>query len=283
MKYTSINSVLYNLSLSVDESQFDETRFREFALQGYRKMESYHKYTTTLCLVPIVDHKGTIPGDAVHIIQIAYKNSFTAQDITLIKQMLGIDQDPTVADPDAIAMDVFTATFGGITGWHPMRPSSNSFLGTITADETVFPNINLFGRNIDHCTDCTHEYSVDHTYCMTTTLNDGLVYVAYLGYAKDADGNYLIPDEENLKESLYHYCMYRYHLSKPADKANETRLGFHLKQYEVLKAKAQANLNQPTVDEMENIKNMTTRLVPRAYQFESLFSKLTNKESGRIL
>lgn len=278
MKYTSINSVLYNLSLSVDEPMFDETRFLEYALQGYRKMESAHKYVTETCLVAVTEHKATVPPNAVHIIQVAYKDPLTQSDLESLKELLGIDEEPTIANPDNLARNAYNATIRGITGWRPMKPSSNSFLSTVTETESIFPN-SVYTVPTEQCVGCTHEYSIDPSMCMTTTLKQGLAYIAYLTWAQDDKGNYLIPDDENLKEALSHYCLYRYHLSKIPTRENEARLMFHLKQYELLKAKAQASLNQPTVDQMENIKNMTTRLVPRGYRFDAFFSGLTNKEN----
>lgn len=278
MKYISINSVLYNLSLSVDESTFDETRFLEYALQGYRKMESSHKYIPEACLIAVSEHKATVPSNAVHIIQAAYKATLSDDDLASMRQLLGIDEEPTIADPDNLATMALDATLRGMTGWKPMRPSSNSFLSTITETESIFPS-NVYFPQVESCIGCTHEYSIDPSMCMTTTLRQGLVYISYLTWVTDSDGRYLIPDDENLKEALFHYCMYRYHMSRIPTKENESRMTFHLKQYELLKAKAQANLNQPTVDQMENIKNMTSRLVPRTNRFEGFFSQLTNKEN----
>jgi hypothetical protein len=91
----------------------------------------------------------------------------------------------------------------------------------------------------------------------------------------------MVPDDENLKDALYHFCMYRWWLSRSTYKEEgaDRQMMFHYKQYELLAKKAVANLNSPDTDTMENIKNYRDRLVPRSNMYDKGFGPLSNREN----
>lgn len=62
-KYTSIKSVVYDLSQLIDERYWNEIRVLEWATKAYRSMGISSKYVTKLCKVVVEDHKGTLPKD----------------------------------------------------------------------------------------------------------------------------------------------------------------------------------------------------------------------------
>jgi len=92
----------------------------------------------------------------------------------------------------------------------------------------------------------------------------------------------MIPDHEDLKAALYHYVMYRYWQGQPLTNESKYFLEFHLARYALLKQKARADINQPDIAGMENIKDMTSRLVPRSYRFDNFFQNLNNRENIRF-
>jgi hypothetical protein len=49
--------------------------------------------------------------------------------------------------------------------------------------------------------------------------------------------------------------------------------------WNTLSKKAAGELNLPDVNELENIKNQMTRLVPRTNRFQQLFLPLSNREN----
>lgn len=121
--------------------------------------------------------------------------------------------------------------------------------------------------------------------CLTSTLSDAVLAIAYLRYPTTASGDTLIPDHEDLKEAIVHYCLYRYWLAQSflREPAAIKEREFHLLQYQTLITKAAGDLNLPTLDELENIKNMTNRLVPRTNQYDSFFMKLNNREVAQSI
>lgn len=148
--------------------------------------------------------------------------------------------------------------------WMAMRESSNT----------------IFHQDCTPCTgqlcanNCPHTYSVSDD-VLTTSMQDGCVLVAYYGYPVDAAGDSLIPDDETLKEALFHYVLYRYWLQKDLMKEQgaDKRVQFHMQMWATLSQKAQ-NLNLPTVGTLENIRANRARLVAKGNAFDSFFGDL---------
>ena len=60
------------------------------------------------------------------------------------------------------------------------------------------------------CYYCKHEFSVSNELVLTSTLRTGTIMVAYIGLPKNSDGKLLIPDDEELKEAILNYILFRY-------------------------------------------------------------------------
>lgn len=136
----------------------------------------------------------------------------------------------------------------------------------------------LYGCNAD-CTDCSHQYSLSPSGVITTTIADADIIIAYLAYPVDEEGFTLIPDDESVKEALFHYVLYRYWLQKDLMKEEgaSSRMQFHLSMWNTLSKKA-LSLNLPSLGQMENLKNIHNRMVPVPDQFASLFTNLGGKQ-----
>ena len=121
---------------------------------------------------------------------------------------------------------------------------------------------------------------------LTTDIRKGILAVSYKCFPKDDKEEYLMPDDEDLKEALLYYCLYRIALSKlSGGTIDKDMLRFYqsernqnLKMFETLKTKYVGKSNTPDTGKIENIKRMTNRLVPRSNAFRSFFSKLNNEE-----
>lgn len=85
------------------------------------------------------------------------------------------------------------------TAWEPLRLTTNPYHNSICSDLTI-----------TRCDNCANEFSIDPSGVITTTLDEGTLLVAYLGYPVDSDGYALIPDDENVKEAIQHFVLYKY-------------------------------------------------------------------------
>lgn len=193
-KYISIKSVLYGISLLLDDRYWNENKVLEWLNRGYRKMDLSSAFVEKTAELTITTHKTTLPSDFRYLIQIL--------DTTSVSN---VDADTLLSDTlDLPAESTWTlANANSLYGYRPMRLASNPYHSSICLDTTV-----------SYCTDCVHEFSISPSLVITTTLEEGTILVAYLGYATDDDGCLLIPDDENLKEALQYYVFYMYWLEK---------------------------------------------------------------------
>lgn len=235
--FISLKSVLYNISLLIDDRYWNESKMYEWIARGLRQMNISLLYQNTVSKITVEDHKAQLPSDLKSLTMVAYSTNTDCE---------------------------------GDHTWLPMRLSSNDFNSFITCDSSI-----------GYCTDCAHEFSVDHNLVMTTTLKEGTLLVSYTSFPKSSTGELLIPDNETLKEALTHYAMYYYWMSKYTMKEDgaDQRMKFHLDMWNTLSKKA-LNLNLPDVNQLENIKNIVTRLAPRTNRFQQLFTTLGNRENG---
>lgn len=131
-------------------------------------------------------------------------------------------------------------------------------------------------ENICRGTTCPQEYTISSNGVLTSTLRDATLLVSYLGYPIDENGDHLIPDDENLKEALFHYVLYRYWLQKDLMKESgaDKRMQFHLQMWSTLANKA-LSINLPSLGTLENIRANRSRLIPRGNSFDKFFGDLS--------
>lgn len=217
-------------------------------------------------------HKALLPSDTMYITQVIYS---TGQDSTIreeLSQLLGLEEEDWnsgiahMDNPEGLVSKVLDSAQS--IGWKPMRMTSSPFQSAVKLDGSPFALTKL--RRTDH------EYSVDPAGVLTSTLSDGILLIAYKSYPKDDCGNTLIPDEENLKEAISHFCMYRYWLGRSftSDQAAVREREWHLDRYQTLSMKAAGILSTPSIDQLENIKNTSSQLVPRTHRWDGMFSQL---------
>lgn len=257
-KYTSIRSVLYDLSLTIDERYWNSVKMLEWLTHGLRQINTGMTLEAKVVQLPVLLHKAELPSDLKYLTQVTY---YIGEGLCCEVESANLNL------PDGSDATIYSAP--SVT-WKPMRLSSNPFHNSICLDNSLY-----------YCTDCAHEFSVSPSLILTTTLLAGQIMVSYLGYALDENGDTLIPDDENLKEALFHYALYRYWLSKyqMKEEGSESRMRFHLSMWGTLSTKAAGHLNAPDVNELENLKNQYNRLVPRENRFQQMFMTLGNRES----
>lgn len=270
-KYVSIKSVLYDLSLTLDSTMWNQKTMTEWILKGLRKTASDSILKDTIYYAIVENHKVKLPTDLKYINQIVYyagSNTTKESLVDILKEQLRREVLPTN----------LILTLQANTKWSPLKLNNSPFANMLFCDP------------ISECLNCEHEYTVDESMILTTDIKKGIIVISYKAYPKDDSDEYLMPDDEDLKEALMYYCMYRYYLSKLSGVAmnDKSLLNFYiqerqmcLKMFETLKAKYVGNSNQPTIDQIENIRKMRDRLVPRTDGYNKLFTNLNNDEKIR--
>jgi len=183
--YVSIKSVLYDLSITIDDRYWNETKAIEWATKALRTISPVSSLVPQVCLIDVEEHKATLPSDLKYLTQIAY-----LEDAPSIDTLYNLDL-PSTSSWEAYSIPSLI--------WRPLRLTTNPFHASLALDKTIYS-----------CTDCAYEFSISPNMCLTTNLLKGKILVAYLTYPTNSSGDALIPDNESLKEAILHYVLYRY-------------------------------------------------------------------------
>lgn len=271
--YTSILSVVADIHSMVDSNDWDEDKMIEWALKGLRKLNLPAKYEDTVKFIEVIDHSAALPADIKYINQMFFKEDFTTYSdaVDKIREIISLTDNDTstehVATPDSFATKLLEHT-SFKSGYKPLHRASGSFGTDLCAYDKV-PRKN-----------CTHRYTIYGKQAIQTTFKNGCIALSYKRYVKDCDGYDLVPDNEDLKDALFHFCMYRWWMSRMTYKEQGAgqQMNYHKTEYMYLGAKAVGNINSPDIDTLENIKNNRNRLVPREYFYDNGFSQLSGRE-----
>lgn len=283
ISYTSIKSVLYDLSTVVPEAYWNETNMLEWAYKALHKLNMHTKYHQAVAILQVESHKAQLPKDLKYLTQVVYKENFTQSDVEYFQELMGITDDSWNAtslhmdNTTGLPTKAVNALLGyARTYWKPLRLSTNPFVKTIHSDVSLFTD----GTWDYLCPECAHEYTVDPDLCLTTTLRDGWLLVSYLRLPTCVDGSIMIPDDEDVKEAIFHYVLYRHFLSRSflREEGADAQRDWNLLRFETLKTKASGKAHQPSIDQLENMKSQTEHLVPRGNRYEGMFSKLNQRE-----
>jgi hypothetical protein len=260
----------------VDSIDWDEDRMLEWAVKGLRKLNIPAKYEDVVVFLSVKDHAASLPSDIKYINQLFYKADESLSDDELIAEIneaIGITEDKAnyqhMAYPNNLAIKILE--LGAFSRWFkPLRREGGTF-GTEPCTFTKVPNTRQ----------CEHRYTIYGKQSVQTTFRNGCILLSYKRYVRDCDGIDLVPDNEDLKDALFHFCMYRWWMSRMTykEEGSSQQMQFHLQQYRTLGKKAAANLTTPDIDSMENIKNFSNRLVPREYFYDKGFGQLSNREN----
>jgi hypothetical protein len=251
--YISIKSVIYDLALTIDDRYWNEAYSLEFATRAAKTIRAEVSLQDQVEVLAVTSHSAQLPKNLKYLTQVAYK-IMTPSEIEACFEL------PSTLE---IVSHIHTLPY------KPMRLNSSPFHLSICTNEAIY-----------NCTDCLHSFSVTPSLALKTTLKEGIILVAYKGYPVDDEGYILIPDDETYKEAILHYVLYRYWMSKyqMKEEGSTERMRHHLSMWSTLSKKA-LNLNNPDVSQLENLKSIHNRLVPRSNRFNQLFQGLSSSES----
>lgn len=183
--YISIKSVLYDLSHIIDERYWNENKMTEYALKALRQVSTSLLLQDKVQLVELEEHRAVLPCDFKYLNQIAYLQATSNATNAVIKAL----RLPHAWD----IVEEYK------NRWYPMRLSASTFHQSICVDQTI-----------NSCPNCQQEYSISPDLTITSTLKNGLLLVSYKAYVTNAEDEFLIPDNESLKEALTNACLYKY-------------------------------------------------------------------------
>lgn len=208
--YISVTSVLYDLSLTIDDRYYNEAKMLEWVNKGARLLRTDQMLEGKLAAIQLTSHKAELPSDLKYLTQVAYDDAPCTSNLSTCYPELNLPDNSSLAE----RLDSTSAI-----RWKPMRLTTNPFHLSLCLDNSLLS-----------CEVCEHEFSVSTSLILTSTLSEGLLLVSYLGLPLDEKNNLLIPDNEEVKEALLHYALYRHWMSRYSmmEDGAERRMQHHL-------------------------------------------------------
>lgn len=266
-KWTKLQTVLADLSSTVSADGWEETDALEWAFAAMRKIGAIEQYKPAIASIPIADYKGCLPDDLQKLHLAVYKlddDVISETDLDIIRQDIGLDND-----------DYYTGFTNGalfFTDYRPLRLASSAFALSVLCD--TCENLNV---------SADHTFTIRPDMSIVTSFEVGSVCLAYYGYAKDCDGNYLIPDDEDYLDALRNYIMWRYWERKwnMKEEGSDARMQYYMQRWQALKLAALGNIRMPDVNQLENLRQTRNRLVPKERWYNRGFGNY-NEENLRF-
>lgn len=144
-----------------------------------------------------------------------------------------------------VQLNDYTSPFQSVH-WQPLQPSSNSFMKGL-----------LIGVSSDLYVGCQHTFTIRKG-CIMTSFSEGLIAIAYTGLPTNEQGQYTIPDYEYISEAIECYLKKKYWEWRMnlKEEGAANMYGQYAKEFEILAAKATAQLMMPTLMEYQRLRNM---------------------------
>lgn len=192
--------------LPIPHSEYDESDIIEWAMQALDMTNIRTAYEREMVVLEVKNHKAKLPTGLVQI-EIVTTPVSKAPSLKEIQEL-------TDCQIDYInKQHVDRIQNYGIINNYNLFVQSDYF-------QNYFEILRLSNRPLMgkfHCStcpnlhsNCKQEYTLDKSGNIITSFESGNICLGYLKHATDADGNFLIPDEENLIQALAYYATAKY-------------------------------------------------------------------------
>jgi len=272
IQFISIKSVLADLSTSLPEENFNPHILYEWAAIGYNKIKPNAGYSLCNALIPISQHSALLPDNCLRVMNLAVAPTISESDQayfeSLIRESLSLNEPNNVYLLNGNLLERVLNTANNYRRFIVMRKSTSDFMPSVVNDEVIKNYLSL-----------VPQYKICQGNSVLTNIESGLLLVSYLGSPKAENGDILIPDNQDLKEAIYHYCMYRWYSSKIATAETNSlqhykqEREFHLTLFQTLSLKSKS-IDLPDAATLENLTNIHNRMFTRTDAFEDGFSNI---------
>lgn len=204
MLFTNIRAVINRLT--IDRNHYQDDDIIEWIMNGLDILNIKKAYQQDAVLITVKNHKAILPCDLVQIDLVTScsdKNlKLTEEEQDELNENLGFNEE----------REELIESNGNIKviANYPRFSKSDFFHNYFTV--MTLSNRPFAGKY--HCSDCPNltnncglEYTLSPNGYITTPFECGYICLAYSRRAKDEDGEYIIPDHEELIQALANWCM----------------------------------------------------------------------------
>lgn len=266
VNYIPLSSALVDVFDLMDENLIDEATVIEWASQAMRRLKVQQTLDTKVAFLAVDNHTAQLPCGLKYIDQIYYKETMDAEDLEQIQLYVSDADSNTISKK---YMDFHNSDY--YKTWKPIRLAvSNAFHLGIHCKNSI----NIY-------TKCEHEYSVNKTGTIKTSFKNGFLALTYLSFPMNEDGDFLIPDDIWVLETIKDWCLMKlWEKRMNMKEEGSMRLYEHYRRaHRIGEAEAKGRLLLPKgVDGYENLKQQLLRLGQHTNQYYSGFGNLNAGE-----
>ena len=272
-KYTTIDSVLYGLSLTISPTEWNSNAALEWGLKAARMIGGLSLFTQKTEWFLVTEHTLKLPKDLRIINQIEVNKESITNTFQNNQELLDrIQRRINAPHPELfINMDTLDGVNQDhVMPWKMVYKSTGNFINVCNY------------KNVHYC---VPEYK-EEINALRFSFREGVIGMSYSAYASDGE-SYLIPDIEDYKEAIRRYILYQIYEAKcrveqTQFNINERDRNAKLYSSAALRAVGKVNESKLDTNTMENVKNLRNRMIPRSNLWEKGFHDLGKPESGRL-
>jgi len=258
-QFISINSIVPDILDTTDEGLFSIADAVEFASKAMGQLDIYETFEEAVSIVKVENHQAFLPCGLLQVNQILYKLDFnmTENDKCECKAANQVYKD--------FSSKYFLTCDYVNKNWAPLRASTNSFLVSVLCPNS--PNLH---------TSCQHEFTILPTGKIVTSFKEGWIIISYLRAPMDEEGNFLIPDDEELIQALRTYIMYRLWEKRwnMKEEGSRERFEYYRNQWGMYKGLIRGKFKLPSADQWQNIIEYSNTLIPKRNRYYKYFGTL---------
>jgi len=148
------------------------------------------------------------------------------------------------------------------------------------ASNTLVSLYGCQGCKVPTC--CTDEYFFITESHIKTSFREGKICLLYLAIPSDEEGYPLIPDDVYFAKALKAYCTYMLdRIEFRKQKLPEVAYRDSEKDWLFYVNSARGAANMPNVQQLERLKNVWVRMIPKQDEFDKNFMNIGNRERRR--
>jgi hypothetical protein len=278
MRYVSIRQVLNYVPKNIREEEANDSLLVSWALMALRRINPTLARKRYIVFMELENHRLQLSDEVRKIHEVSYlSKNFNDKDADRFCQLL---------TPELVSNDNSSPVNDNTEGSELGHISNYAIYYRLFMDSDIKRNYfepmqfvpesssdHLLARDcINRSIRCKEKFTVDEFLILTSTIKEGLVFIDYSADVTDSDGNFLIPDNEALKQALGLYIEVQ-HWSNRLSVHEEGAFRIHefkLQQYGLAakKAKGSDALRNAHLDTIAELKvNSGIRTMRTAFDF----------------
>lgn len=276
--------------LDLKEDQIRITDIREWIMEGILKIGAIQQYEHKVAILPIECHQVALPCDLYKLGQVAFSfcNGGGWLPMRKATSSFGVFHDRECSnEPCMLIPD--TAMFPLVKNMFNLNTDREA-LDKLNEDTNLRQTLSILLNQwtvgtvngkfvpgvIDHRDSTMFSNELQYTTkpgYINTCMPRGFVKISYYAIYTDEDSMPMIPDLESYKEAIYWYVTMK--LMYPKKLKGQISQGDYYdirNSYNFYRKQAYAEAMMPTVDDLETISNIYTKLYPEINDHDMFFS-----------